>query len=57
LLVMSESLRSLIIPGIAVDSIQQAAMSEGMVALTENALAQARQGRTSLAEVYRVRLE
>jgi type II secretory ATPase GspE/PulE/Tfp pilus assembly ATPase PilB-like protein len=32
-------------------------MSEGMVALTENALAQARQGRTSLAEVYRVRLE
>jgi type IV pilus assembly protein PilB len=57
LLVMTERLRSMITPSISVDSIQQTAIVDGMVPLTDNALTQARQGRTSLAEVYRVRLE
>jgi type IV pilus assembly protein PilB len=57
LLVMTESLRALISPAMPADALRQYAMSDGMVDLTQNALEQARLGRTSLAEVYRVRLE
>ena len=39
------------------DKIQALAVREGMLPLTRNALALARQCRTSLAEVYRIRLE
>jgi type II secretory ATPase GspE/PulE/Tfp pilus assembly ATPase PilB-like protein len=38
------------------DSIEAKAIEEGMVPLTDNALKAAREQKTSLAEVYRVRL-
>ncbi len=55
LLSVTAEIRAALRPNVAADEIHQLAVEGGMVALTENALAQARQGKTSLAEVYRVR--
>ena len=57
LLVMTPALREILRPDVAADEVREYARAEGMVALTENALKLARDGRISLAEVYRVRLE
>ncbi len=57
LLLLNNDLRARIVSGITAEDIRQQAMKNGMVSLTQNALAQARARRTSLIEVYRVRLE
>ena len=42
---------------VGVDEIQNKALNDGMIPLTQNALRLARERLTSLREVYRVRLE
>ena len=56
LLAMSPALRRLVSEGRGADVIEAKANEEGMVPLTQNALEAARERKTSLAEVYRVRL-
>lgn len=56
LLRVTPALREQIHPGADATELEQQARADGMVSLTDNALALARQGRTSIAEVYRVRL-
>ena len=56
LLPMSEQLRRMVSQGNGADIIEAKAIEQGMVPLTQNALKAARQHKTSLAEVYRVRL-
>jgi type IV pilus assembly protein PilB len=56
LLAMSPQLREMLSSGVGADLIEAKAMEEGMVSLTHNALKAAREQKTSLAEVYRVRL-
>ena len=56
LLAMSPALRRLVSEGRGADVIEAKANEEGMVPLTQNALKAARERKTSLAEVYRVRL-
>jgi type IV pilus assembly protein PilB len=50
-------LRDCIQTGVTAGEIQEQALKGGMMPLTQNALAQARQRKISLAEAYRVRLE
>ena len=57
LLLMSHAMRDILRQDVAADEIRQLAIEEGMVPLTQRALEVAREGRISLAEVYRVRLE
>lgn len=57
LLEVSESLRKLIHVDITSGEIHDHAIREGMVSLTDNAMARARSREISLAEVYRVRLD
>ncbi len=57
LLLLNNDLRARVVPGVTAEDIRQLAMKNGMLSLTQNALAQARARRTSLIEVYRVRLE
>ncbi len=57
LLTLSPKLHRLIQGSVSSDTIRRQAIAEGMVPLTQNALSLARQRATSLAEVYRVRLE
>jgi type IV pilus assembly protein PilB len=57
LLPVSDALRTIITEGVSADDVREAAVKQGMVPLTEQALSQARQKKTSFAEVYRVRLE
>lgn len=57
LLEVSDSLRKLIHIDITSGEIHQHAIQQGMVSLTDNALARARAREISLAEVYRVRLD
>lgn len=57
LLLLNNDMRARIVTGITAEEIRQQAVKNGMVSLTQNALAQARARRTSLIEVYRVRLE
>lgn len=57
LLEVTPSLRRLIQPNVAAQTIEEQAVSDGMRPLTQGALALAREGVISLAEVYRVRLE
>ncbi len=57
LLVMTPAMREIIRVDIPVDEIRDKGLKEGMVPLTQNALALARAKLISLAEVYRVRLE
>jgi len=56
LLRVTEPLRRLITSGVTADAVTAQALVDGMVPLTDNALARARRRETSLAEVYRVRL-
>lgn len=56
LLAMSPELRKMVSKGVGADFIEAKAIEEGMVPLTQNALKAAREKKTSLAEVYRVRL-
>ncbi len=57
LLPVTNRIRRLITAGVDAQTIKQAAVDEGMVTLTEHALQLARQGKTSLEEVYAIRLE
>jgi type IV pilus assembly protein PilB len=56
LLEVDADIRALIRPGADPRELEACAIEKGMVPLTENALALARSGRISIAEVYRVRL-
>jgi type IV pilus assembly protein PilB len=56
LLAMTPELRKMVSKGVGADFIEAKAIEEGMVPLTQNALKAAREQKTSLAEVYRVRL-
>lgn len=56
MLQMSPALRAIITEGVTAEDIRALALKEGMVLLTDHALTLARQRTTSLAEVYRVRL-
>lgn len=57
LLVMSPRLRQLVVPGADADAIHAAAISEGMVSITQAAVTLARSGVISLAEAWRVRTD
>ena len=57
LLTVSPSLRELIERRAGTEEIYRQALADGMTQLTQNALDVARQRKTSLSEVYRVRLE
>lgn len=57
LLAISDALRKRINADITATEINELALDEGMVALTENAMERARTKEISLAEVYRVRLD
>jgi len=57
LLVMSERLRTLVVPGAEADAIHRVAIEEGMVPITAAAVALARSGEISLTEAWRVRAD
>ena len=57
LLVMSPRLRRLVVPGADAEALHAAAITEGMVPITQAALALARSGVISLAEAWRVRAD
>lgn len=57
LLTMTAPIRNALQAGVTAETIRQLAVKDGMVSLTSNALGHARRRTTSLAEVYRVRLE
>lgn len=57
LLQMSPEVRSHVLRGVSADIIHAEAITGGMTALTQNALIAAREKKTSLSEVYRIRLE
>ncbi|MCG8613659.1 MAG: Flp pilus assembly complex ATPase component TadA [Pseudomonadales bacterium] len=57
LLTVDECLRQHIHEDVSVDALHGAAVKAGMVPLTEHAISLARAQKTSIAEVYRVRLE
>ncbi|HEX5276209.1 MAG TPA: ATPase, T2SS/T4P/T4SS family [Fluviicoccus sp.] len=57
LLVMSQSIRAMLAPGVKSDDIQAMAIQEGMTPLTAHALHLARRGLISLQEAYNIRLE
>ena len=57
LLVMSPRLRELVVPGAEADSIHRVAVEEGMLPITQAAVALARSGEISLSEAWRVRAD
>jgi type IV pilus assembly protein PilB len=57
LMVMTPSLRRLIVPGADADALHAAAITEGMIPITQAAVALARSGVISLAEAWRVRAD
>ena len=57
LLQMNQEIRSHVLRGVSADMIHAEAITSGMTPLTQNALTTAREKKTSLAEVYRIRLE
>ena len=57
LMKITPAIRDLIQPGVEADRINQAALAEGMIPITEAAVLMARQGRISLAEAYRIRAD
>jgi type IV pilus assembly protein PilB len=57
LLRATSDLRDLVVDGVTSATLHVQALKDGMTPLTQNAIAQARLRRTSLAEVYRVRLD
>ena len=56
LLQMTPELRALLLKQSGAEAVQTQAVAQGMIQLTDNALKLARNKKTSLAEVYRVRL-
>lgn len=56
LLLVTRAMQALIHPDADAGELEQQALRDGMVSLTDNALSLARQGQVSMAEVYRVRL-
>ncbi|MDH5357093.1 MAG: GspE/PulE family protein [Gammaproteobacteria bacterium] len=56
LLRVNDAIRDIIQPNVATTAIYEQALAEGMVPLTDNALARARTKEISLAETYRIRL-
>jgi type IV pilus assembly protein PilB len=56
LLQMTPAIRSHVLRGVSADVLHSQAVADGMLPLTQNALDAAREKKTSLAEVYRVRL-
>jgi len=56
-MVVSPRIQSLIVPGAEADSIHRVAIEEGMVPITQAAVALARQGLISLSEAWRVRAD
>lgn len=57
LMVVTPRIRALIVPGAEADAIHRAAVEEGMVPITQAAVALARQGLISLDEAWRVRAD
>jgi type IV pilus assembly protein PilB len=57
LLLVSPRIQSLIVPGAEADTIHRVAIEEGMVPITQAAVALAREGIISLAEAWRVRAD
>ncbi|SFN59043.1 GspE/PulE family protein [Dokdonella immobilis] len=57
LMVMTPRLRRLIVPGADADALHEAAIAEGMIPITQAAVALARSGAISLTEAWRVRAE
>ena len=57
LLQMNQAIRESVLRGVSADTIHEQAVAGGMTPLTQNALNAARDKKTSLAEVYRVRLQ
>lgn len=57
LLQVTPAIRALIVPGAEADRIHEAALAQGMVPITQAALALARQGVISLQEAWRVRTD
>jgi len=57
LLLMTPALRRLIREGVDADAVQQQAIADGMLPLTEHALAMARNGDITLAEAYLTRID
>ena len=57
LLLVGPRIRKLIVPGAEADSIHQLAIEEGMVPITQAAVAMARDGMISLMEAWRVRAD
>lgn len=57
LMVSSPRLRRLVVPGADADALHEAAISEGMVPITQAAIVLARSGVISLAEAWRVRAD
>lgn len=57
LLVMSPRLRELVVPGAEADTIHRIAVEEGMVPITQAAVALARSGQIALSEAWRVRAD
>jgi type IV pilus assembly protein PilB len=57
LLQMNQEIRSHVLKGVNAEVINAEAITNGMTPLTQNAIKAARNRKTSLAEVYRVRLE
>jgi type IV pilus assembly protein PilB len=56
-MVVSPRIQSLIVPGAEADTIHRVAIEEGMVPITQAAVALAREGLISLAEAWRVRAD
>jgi len=57
MMVVTPRIQSLIVPGAEADTIHRVAIEEGMVPITQAAVALARQGIISLAEAWRVRAD
>ncbi len=57
ILPVTNKIRNLITAGADSQTIKQAAVDEGMISLTEHAMMLAREGKTSIEEVYSIRLE
>ena len=57
LLVITDNVRQYVKKGVTADELRKIAIQDGMISLTQNALSAAKQRKTSIAEVYRIRLE
>ena len=57
LLVITDNIRQYVRKGVTADELRKIALQDGMISLTQNAMSAAKQRKTSIAEVYRIRLE